>query len=159
MNTNQTGLFTVTSSRGNQYLMVAVKLNGNYIDAEPMKTREAASLVKACQAIMDRWKHMGIIVPNWHVLDNQVPKELKEAIQENKCTLELTPPDMHHRNITERAIQTAKNHIISCLVSLPNDFPICKWDELIPQMFLTLNLLCASNVAPNTYHKGQFDYD
>ena len=143
--------------------MVAIELDGNHIDAEPMKTREAASLVKAYQAIMDRWKHTGVIAPNWHVLDNEVPKELKEAIRENKCTLELTPPDMHRRNIVERAIQTAKNYIISCLAGLPHDFSICEWDELIPQMFLTLNLLCTSNVAPNvsayTYHKGQFYYD
>ena len=128
-----------------------------------MKTREVASLVKAYQAIMDRWKHTGVIAPNWHVLDNEVPKELKEAIPENKCTLELTPPDMHRWNITERAIQTAKNHIISCLAGLPDDFPIHEWDELIPQMFLTLSLLRASNMVPNVsayaYHKGRFDYD
>ena len=70
---------------------------------------------------------------------------------------------MHHQNIAERAIQTTKNHIISCLAGLPNDFPIREWDELIPQMFLTLNLLRASNMVLNVsayaYHKGQFDYD
>ena len=36
MYTDQTGQFPLTSSRGNKYLMVAVKMDGNYIDAEPM---------------------------------------------------------------------------------------------------------------------------
>jgi len=41
--------------------MIAIEMDGNYIDGEPMKMYEAASLVKAL---------------NWHVLDNEVPQEL-----------------------------------------------------------------------------------
>jgi len=37
MHTNQTGRFPATSSRGNQYVMVLVKVDGDIIDAEPMK--------------------------------------------------------------------------------------------------------------------------
>ena len=163
MYTDQTGKFPVVSSRGNQYLMVAIEMDGNYIDAEPMQTREASSLIKAYKAIMHHWTATKVITPNWHVLDNEVPKELKQAIRENGCTIELTPPDMHRRNIAERAIQTTKNHVIPCLAGLPNDFLIREWDELLPQILLTLNLLHASNVAPNisayAYHHGQFNYD
>ena len=163
MYTDQTGKFPIVSARGNQYIMVAVELDGNYIDGEPMKTREASSLVKAYNAIMERWSATQVIAPNWHVLDNEAPQELKEAIRKNGCTVELTPPDMHRRNIAERAIQTGKNHFISCLAGLPDDFPIREWDELLPQVFLTLNLLRPSNVAPKisayAYHHGQFDYD
>ncbi len=39
MYTDQTGRFPVTSSQRHKYLMVAVELDGNYIDAEPMKAR------------------------------------------------------------------------------------------------------------------------
>jgi hypothetical protein len=38
MYTDQTGKFPVTSSLGNVYLMVAVGMNGDYINGEPMKT-------------------------------------------------------------------------------------------------------------------------
>jgi len=39
MHTDQTGRFPATSSKGNQYTMVLVEVDGNYIDAEPMKNR------------------------------------------------------------------------------------------------------------------------
>jgi hypothetical protein len=49
--TNQTGKFPIQSSQGNMYIMVAVEMDGNYIDAEPMRTRETKSLVTEYQAI------------------------------------------------------------------------------------------------------------
>jgi len=56
MYTGQMGKFPVTSSCGNKYLMVAVKMDGKYINAKPMKSLESQSLVKAYSAIMERWK-------------------------------------------------------------------------------------------------------
>ena len=60
---------------------------------------------------MEQWKATKVIAPNWHKSDNEVPKELDEAIREHNCTLELYPPDMHWQNIVEQAIQTTKNLI------------------------------------------------
>ena len=39
MYSDQTGRFPVVSIRGNKYVMVACELDGNYIDAEPMRDR------------------------------------------------------------------------------------------------------------------------
>jgi hypothetical protein len=47
MHSNQTGCFPATSSSGNQYIMVLVEIDGNYINAEPMKNRSAGSMIKA----------------------------------------------------------------------------------------------------------------
>ena len=163
MYSDQTGKFPITSARGNKYIMVAVELDGNYIDGEPLQSRSAKSLTKAYQAIFQRWKATGVICPNWHILDNEAPAELKQAIRENKCRVELTPADQHRRNAAERAIQTFKGHFISVLAGVDNSFPINQWDELLPQTILTLNLLRQSNVAPNisayAYHHGSFDYN
>eukprot|EP00804_Cyclotella_cryptica_P025761 CCRYP_002952-RA/>CCRYP_002952-RA protein AED:0.42 eAED:0.42 QI:0/0/0/1/1/1/2/0/255 len=41
MYTDQTGKFPITSARGNKYIMVAVELDGNYIDAAPLQSRNA----------------------------------------------------------------------------------------------------------------------
>ena len=143
--------------------MVAVELDGNYIDAEPVKSRKAKELTDAYQKIFRRWKSTVVICPNWHILDNEAPEELKQAIRENKCRVELTPADMHRRNIAERGIQTFKGHFISVLAGVANNFPINQWDELLPQTVLTLNLLRQANVAPNisawAYHHGSFDYN
>ena len=81
--------------------MVAVELDGNYIDAEPIQTRQATALTAAYQSIFKRWKAIAAVSPNLHILDNEVTEELKQAICENKCRVELTPADQHRRNITE----------------------------------------------------------
>jgi len=163
MYTDQSGPFPRKSRRNNQYIMVAVELDGNYIDAEPLKTRKAKDLTEAYQRIYQRWKATGVICPNWHILDNEAPEDFKQAIRENNCRVELTPADMHRRNIAEKGMQTFKGHFKSVLAGISDDFPIREWDELIPQTVLTLNLLRQSNVAPNisayAYHHGSFDYN
>eukprot|EP00804_Cyclotella_cryptica_P020090 CCRYP_014884-RA/>CCRYP_014884-RA protein AED:0.24 eAED:0.24 QI:0/0/0/0.75/0.33/0/4/0/1279 len=149
MYSDQTGRFPITSARGNKYIMVAVELDGNYIDAEPVKSRKAKELTKHTKRFFDD--------------GSPRPEELKQAIRENKCRVELTPADMHRRNIAERGIQTFKGHFISVLAGVANNFPINQWDELLPQMVLTLNLLRQANVSPNisawAYHHGSFDYN
>jgi hypothetical protein len=47
MFSDQIGKFPITSARGNKYIMVAVELDGNYIDGKPIQSRKAKSLTKA----------------------------------------------------------------------------------------------------------------
>jgi hypothetical protein len=75
MYTDQPGRFPITSAGGHKYTMLAVKLEGNYIEAEPMKSRSVKELTEAYKIIYARWKAMGVICPNWHVLDNETPAE------------------------------------------------------------------------------------
>ena len=95
MYTDQTGRFPVVSSRGNKYLMVACELDGNYIDTEPIRDRSATQLMQAYQNNFNQWKATNVIAPNWHILDNEAPEDLKNAIQDNGCWVELTPADIH----------------------------------------------------------------
>ena len=163
MFSNQMEKLPITSAWGNKYIMVAVKLDGNYIDAKPLQSRSAQSLTKASRAIFQCWKATRVICPNWHVLNNEAPKELKQAICDNRCRVELTPVDQHRQNLVERGIQTFKGHLISVLVGVADGFPINQWDEWLPQTILTLHLLQQSNVAPNilayAYHHGSFAYN
>ncbi len=64
MYTDQPGRFPITSAGGHKYTMVAVKLDGNYIDVEPMKSRSAKELTEAYKRIYARWKATGVICPN-----------------------------------------------------------------------------------------------
>ncbi len=106
---------------------------------------------------------MGVICPNWHVLDNKAPAEFLEAIRENGCRVEKTPADIHQQNIAKQAIQTYKSHFIATMAGISDNFPIHQWHKLVPQIVLTLNLLQQLLVAPNTlayaYHHGNFDYN
>ena len=124
MYADQSGRFPVTSSRGHKYIMIAVEMDGNYIDAEPLKSRSMKDLTKAYQAVWKRWEATGVTSPNWHALDNEAPADYKEAIRKNGCTVELTPPDIHRRNIAERVIQTWKDHFISVLAGVDAKFPL-----------------------------------
>jgi hypothetical protein len=50
MYSDQTGKFPVPSSNGHKYIMVAVELDGNFIDAEPIvQSRKAKALTEAYQ--------------------------------------------------------------------------------------------------------------
>jgi hypothetical protein len=51
MHSNQTGHFPATSSKGNQHIMELVEVDGNYIDAEPMKNKTEGSMIKAYLAL------------------------------------------------------------------------------------------------------------
>ena len=61
MYTDQPGRFPATSSNGNQYIMVLVEVDGNYIDAEPMKNRSAGSMIKTYLALWARLTATGTI--------------------------------------------------------------------------------------------------
>ena len=162
MYTDQTGRFPATSTRGNQYIMVLVEVDGNYIDAEPMKNKTEGSLIKTYQILWERLTASGTVRPRTHILDNEAPTAFKVEIKKN-CSLQLVPPDNHRRNLAERAIQTFKSHFKAILAGVADNFPMNLWDRLLPQTILTLNLLRQSNVAPTVsayqYVNGVFDYN
>ncbi len=54
MYTDQPGRFPITSAGGHKYTMVAVELDGNYIDADPMKSRSTKDLTEAYKRIYAR---------------------------------------------------------------------------------------------------------
>ena len=96
------------------------------------------------------------------ILDNEASEASKKKIQK-RCKLQLVPPDTHHHNAAERAMQTFKNHFVGILFGIDQNFPIHLWDRLILQAVLTLNLLQQSQMAltitlyANLY--GAFDYN
>lgn len=162
MHSDQTGRFPATSSRGNQYIMVLVEVDGNYIDAEPLKNKTEGAMIQAYLILWKRLTASGAVKPTTHILDNEASKAFKEEIKKN-CTIQLVPPDNHRRNLAERAIQTFKSHFKSILAGVDDNFPMHLWDRLLPQTILTLNLLRQAHVTPtvSAYHyvHGPFDYN
>ena len=114
---------------------------------EPMKTRYSSQIIITYQIMIDRLKACGIN-PKHHVLDNECSEEFKDAIMVNKMMYQLVPADDHRQNIAERAIQTAKSHVISVLCGCDPDFPMHLWDLLIPHMEIQLNLQRKSCTVP-----------
>ena len=95
MHSNQTGRFTATSSRGNQYVMVLVEVDGNFINVEPMKNRSEGAMIKAYTALWTRLTASGTVKSKTHILDNEASAEFKKEIQKNciitKETLQKEP--------------------------------------------------------------------
>jgi len=76
-----------------------------------------------------------------NVMDNEFSKAVKAHIRSNKMDFHLVPPHNHRVNAAKRAITTFKEHFISALATVNKDCPLQLWDDFLPQVKLTLNLL------------------
>jgi hypothetical protein len=82
--------------------------------------------------------------PTLNVMDNKCSKAVKAHIKANKMNVHLVPPHNHHIDTAEHAIATFKEHFIAGLATVNKNCPLQLWDEFLPQIKLTLNLLCFS---------------
>jgi hypothetical protein len=159
---DQTGKFPVQSSRGYNYIMILYDYDSNAILSKPLKTYQAGNLTQAWQALHTRLQSNGY-APDLHILNNECSDELKKAFQKNNVDFQRLPPYSHRRNTAERAIQTWKNHFSTGLALCDPKFPLTKWDLLMPQADITLNLLCSSRRQPklSAYAclNGAFDFN
>jgi len=139
--TDKCGRFPTCAQSGNKYIMVAYHDKANMILIKGFQTRHNQHRIPAYNAIMQQLKDRGIAVTN-HVLDNQARKAYKaEIIDTWKCTYQLVPLDMQQQNIAERAICTFKAHFLAILAGVDLGFPKSRWDLLLPQAEITLNIL------------------
>ena len=98
---------------------------------------------------MQRLKDHGMTVTN-QVLKNEASKAYKSAVTNKwNCTYQLVPPDMHQRKTAERAIRTFKAHFLSIRAGVDPNLPKNRWDLLLLQSELTLNILRQSHANPS----------
>ena len=129
--------------------MVVVEIDINDILVETIKNCTDAELTRAYHNMMLRLKQAGII-PQKHILDNEVSNAMKTSIRyEYKMKLELVPPGCHLRNAAEVAIRNFKAHFLSVLAGIATSFLPALWDQLLPQAKVTVNHLQQSNATPN----------
>ena len=97
-------------------------------------------------------------------LDNEVSKKLISKIESDKLDYQLAAPGDHRLNFTERhGIQNFKNHLVSMMSGTDPSFPRNRWDLLLPQAEITVNLARPSNithgVSAYTMINGAFDFN
>ena len=61
---------------------------------------------------------------------------------------QIVPPDDHWHNLSDKAIQTWKDHFIGVMNGTAAAFPAHFWSQSIPQVERQLLLLQKSNVNP-----------
>ena len=161
--TDDLGRFPVRAMSGNQYIMLAYHDAANVILVQPFQSKGDHHRIPAYNIIRTRLKSRGINVDQ-QVLDNEISAAYSNTITEVwKCKLQKVPPDMHRRNKAERAIRTFKAHFISILASVDQGFPRNRWDLLLPQAEITVNLLRQSSLRPHIsawkHFNGPFNFD
>jgi hypothetical protein len=105
----------------------------------------------------------GGLKPKLMKLDNEASKLLKTYLHHQDITFQLVPPYSHRRNSAERAIRSLKDPLIAGLCSTETSFTMHLWDRLLPQAFITLNMLRTSRINPKlsaaTHIFGQYDFN
>jgi hypothetical protein len=112
--TDQTGRFTVVSSKGNKYIMVLYDNDSNSILAKPIKDRTAPELLKTFQ-LMEQELVARCLKPKLMKLDNDASKLLKDYLYQQDIIFQLVPSYSHRRNSAEQAIRSFKDHLIAAL--------------------------------------------
>ena len=147
--TDDCGRFPIRSWSGNEYIMIAYYCDSNTTIQAPFANSENKHGMQAFKFIMKRLADCGHQV-DVKILDNEVRAEFKRIIVDDwGATYQLVTPNIHLRNISERAIRTFKAHSLSVLAGVHPEFLKFMWDNLLAQTELTLNLLCQATLNPH----------
>ena len=156
------GRFPITSERGHKYVYLMYDFDSNYIQGLPIKSRKTENIIEAFETCVSVLVKAGF-TPRVLRLDNEISKTLIEAIETRKLQYQLAAPGDHRLNPAERAIQTFKNHFITGLNGVHPTYPKNCWDLLLPQSFMTLNMMRPSRFNPLisawTQVHGEFNFD
>ena len=128
--TDATGALPVMSLNGKQYYMVLYDYDNNYINAIPVSDLKDETIVATVKDFFEEMEEHGH-QPRLNISDNQAAASLKKYLKTKECKWQFVEPHNHRVNAAERAIQTWKNHFLSGLASLPAEFPIAHWCQLI----------------------------
>ncbi len=156
-----TGRFPFTSRTGTKYVLVIVW--GNYIHLEPLPDRSAAAYVAAYRRAFAYFATCGHSTPSDLRMDNETSSALQTLFSEAQISAQFVPPGVHRANKGERAIQDAKNHLVSMIATAHLSFPLDLWDQLLPHAELTLNHLRPFGPDPNIsayrgFHGKPYDF-
>jgi hypothetical protein len=139
--TNDLGRFPIRMMSGNQCIMLVYHDAANVILVQPFQSKADHHPIPAYNTIMKHLKARGIKV-DLQVLDNEASAAYIQSITKVwKCKHQKVPPDMHRRNKAEQAIWTFKAHFISILAGADPSFTRNRWDLLLPQAEIMVNLL------------------
>jgi hypothetical protein len=129
------------------YIFIANIYDLNAIIVRPMTSCTNASFSATFTKvfnILQAWDYQPVL----NVMDNKCSKAVEKHIQANKITIQLVPLHNHCVNAAKRTIGTFKEHLIAALATVDMLCPLQLWDKFLPQVELTLNLLCFSHCNP-----------
>ena len=150
-----TGRFPFITASGYK-LMLVWEFNG-FVDHILLKDETAADYQQAYTSLI-ALIHANNHQPKFVRLDlhgSHTHPLVQHSISDAGLTAQFLPPGPggHRSNRAEGAIRHVKNHFISALANADPAFPMTVADKLLPQVFLTYQLLtpCHTNPAISAY--------
>jgi hypothetical protein len=157
-----TSAFPVRSFKNMIYIFVAYIYDLNAIIVRPMATCTDASFIAAFTKVFTIL-YARDYQPAFNLMDNKCSKAVEKHICTNRMMIQLVPPHNHHVNNAKRAIGPFKEHFVTALATVDNLCPLQLWDEFLPQVKFTLNLIrfsrCNSLISANHKLYGPFDFN
>jgi hypothetical protein len=162
MYTDLTGSFPVQLFKNMQYIFVAYVYDLNAIIVRAMPTCTNAAMITAFKEVIEVLQIRGYH-PALNVMDNKCSTAVERYIRSEKINIQLAQPHNHRANAAERAIATFKEHFIADLATGNQLCPLQLWDEFLPQVELTLNMLrfsrCNPKISANQELYGAFNFN
>ena len=87
-----------------------------------MKNKTEGEMILARRRALERMKAKGV-VPIYQVLDNKISMAYRLEIKQTSMTYQLVTPYDHHSNLSEKWIQTWKDHFIGVMSVTAESFP------------------------------------
>jgi hypothetical protein len=111
---------------------------------------------------MQFWRNNKITITTLR-MDNQRSAELRQAMKDLQLTLSSISPYDKAANRAERAIRTAKNHIIAVRAGFHRDCPATYLDKGLMQIEMTLDTIHPYEYDPTVsafaaIHRHPFDF-
>jgi hypothetical protein len=140
MYTNITGAFPIRSFKNMQHIFFTYIYGLNAIIVRPMPSHTNTLFISAFSKVFAILRACNY-QPALNVMDNECSKVVEKHIRANKKDIQLVPPHNHHDNTAECAIAMFKEQFVATLATVDMLCPLQLWDEFLPQVELTLNLL------------------
>jgi hypothetical protein len=131
-----------------QYVFVAYVYNLNAIIVHAMPTQTDSSMITAFTEVITTLRARRYH-PALNVMDNECSAVVEKHIKASKINIQVVPPHNHRVNAAKQAIATFKEYVIAALTTVDKLCPLKLWDEFLPQVELTLNMLRFSRCNPN----------
>ena len=158
VHSDATGALPIVGYNKAKYLIIFFNEDNGYIHLETSTSRQGPELLKTLQSALTYFKN---VHADTHVLrlDNECSNSMQKHVHLVNIKLELTPASQHRTNKAERAIRTAKNHIISTHAGVDKDCPAYLWPHYNQQIECTLNLLRLAPSGTSAWEALHGPYD
>ena len=142
--------------------MVLYHYDSYIIIFQPMKNRSDIEAIRVYEYMYKYLKACNC-KSKFNIIDNKASTDMKRYITDANVNYQLFEPDNQQVNSYERVIRTFKNNFVAGLSSVHPKLPMHLWDELLPQAFITLNLLQTSRTCPKisaySHIYGTYNFD